>query len=379
MTQDQVQIVSVAAAVAIAVGAVGLVAAWWLRHRSIRWQLGLIVVVTIGAVLGGVVAASKMMFISQHDWQVVSLVAAVAGTVALLVALALGAAISQWSEALRLGARMLDAHGSYVADPRGPSELQALSEELARTSARLEESRLREARLESSRRELVSWVSHDLRTPLAGMRAMTEALEDGMAPDPVRYHQQIRAEVDRMVRMVDDLFELSRIHAGVVEVRPQAVMLGDLVSEAIAAADPVARACRVRLDGRVEDGIEVTVDASGIARVTTNLIMNAIRHTPADGSVEIHGRSTPTGVELAVSDQCGGLSSETIARVFDVGWRGVESSRARDSSELQGAGLGLAIVKGIVEAHRGDVQVENVGTPVPSGCRFRVRLPVHEA
>jgi signal transduction histidine kinase len=270
----------------------------------------------------------------------------------------------------------LDAHGSYVADPRGPSELQALSEELARTSQRLEESRLREARLESARRELVSWVSHDLRTPLAGLRAMTEALEDGMAPDPVRYHRQIRAEVDRMARMVDDLFELSRIHAGVLELRPEAVMLGDIVSEAIAAADPVARACRVRLDGRVEDGVEVTVDASGIARVTTNLIMNAIRHTPADGSVEINGRATATGIELAVSDQCGGLSSDAIARVFDVGWRGVETSRARTPGELQGAGIGLAIVKGIVEAHRGDVQVENVGAPVPSGCRFMVRLPV---
>ena len=133
-------------------------------------------------------------------------------------------------------------HGSFVGARRGPSELQALSAELARTSRRLEESRLREARLEGSRRELVSWVSHDLRTPLAGMRAMAEALEDGMVEDPARYHRQIRAEVDRMVRMVDDLFELSRIHAGVLTLSPETVALGDLVSEAIAGADPMARA-----------------------------------------------------------------------------------------------------------------------------------------
>ena len=137
-----------------------------------------------------------------------------AGAVALLVAVAVGVAISRWSAALREDARRLDTHGSFVGDAPRPSELQALSAELARTSRRLEESRLREARLEESRRELVSWVSHDLRTPLAGMRAMAEALEDGMAEDPARYHRQIRAEVDRMVRMVDDLFELSRIHAG---------------------------------------------------------------------------------------------------------------------------------------------------------------------
>jgi signal transduction histidine kinase len=381
VTGDQVQIVTVAAVVALGVGVAGLLAAWLLRHRSIRWQLGVIVVVSIGSVLGGVVAVSRMMFISHHDWEVVSLVAAVAGVVALLVALALGAAISHWSEALRRGARTLDTHGTYVADLRGPSELQALSEELARTSARLEESRLREARLEESRRELVSWVSHDLRTPLAGMRAMTEALEDGMATDPERYHRQIRAEVDRMVRMVDDLFELSRIHAGVLRISPEPVMLGDLVSEAIAGADPVAQACSVHLGGSVDDGVEVTADAAGLSRVVSNLIMNAIRHTPADGSVEIRGRAVPEGVEVSVSDQCGGLSVEEMSRVFDLAWRGGDARTPAGVDELdagvhlQGAGLGLAIVKGIVEAHRGVVRVENVGPPAAAGCRFLVRLP----
>ncbi|MBZ5740393.1 sensor histidine kinase [Nocardioides mangrovi] len=377
MSSDHIQIVLVAALSAAVVGVIGLAAAWLLRHLSIRWQLGLIVLVSIGAVLAGVVAVSHMMFISHHDWEVVSLVASVAGVVALLVALAVGAAISQWSAALRRDARRLGAHGTYVIEPRGPSELQAVSEELARTSERLEESRRREARLEESRRELVSWVSHDLRTPLAGMRAMTEALEDGMAADPQRYHRQIRAEVDRMVRMVDDLFELSRIHAGVLRLTPEPVMLGDLVSEAIAGADPVARARSVRLGGRVEEGVEVTADAAGLSRVMTNLIMNAIRHTPADGSVEIHGRAVPDGIELSVSDECGGLSEDQMQRVFDLAWRGEGARTPKPDTppETQGAGLGLAIVKGIVEAHRGVVHVENVGAPSPAGCRFLVRLP----
>ena len=379
MTNDQVTIVLVAAACALGVGSAGLLTAWLVRHRSIRWQLGLIVVVAIGSVLAGVVAVARMMFISDHDRQVVSLVAGVAGVVALLAALALGVAISRWSEALREGARTLDAHGSYVADPRGPSELQALSEELARTSERLEESRLREARLEESRRELVSWVSHDLRTPLAGMRAMTEALEDGMASDPERFHRQIRTEVDRMVRMVDDLFELSRIHAGVLRISPQPLLLGDLVSEAIAGADPVARARSVRLGGSVEDGVEVTADAAGLSRVMTNLIMNAIRHTPADGTVEIRGRQVPDGVELSVRDQCGGLTVEEMDRVFDVAWRGgaarTPAPDGPEGPEGHGAGLGLAIVKGIVEAHRGVVEVENVDGDAPAGCRFRILLP----
>ena len=374
MTGDQVQILLVAAGCAVGVGALGLGAAWAIRHRSIVWQLALIVVVAIGSALAGVVAISQLMFISPHDREVVTIVMAASGLVAVLVALAVGGAIARWSEALRRDARLLDAHGSYVAEKRGPSELQALSEELARTSDRLEESRLRELQLESSRRELVSWVSHDLRTPLAGMRAMTEALEDGMAEDPQRYHRQIRAEVDRMVRMVDDLFELSRIHAGVLTMAREPVALRDVVSEAIAGADPVARARSVRLGGRVEEGIEVIADADGLSRVMTNLIMNAIRHTPADGSVEIHARAVDDGVELSVTDECGGLSEEDMHRVFDVAWRGAPARTPDDS----GAGLGLAIVKGIVEAHRGVVRVENVPhdeAGEPAGCRFLVTLP----
>ena len=375
MTSDQLQILLVATSCAAGVGLVGLVVAWAIRTRTIFWQLALVVGVAIGSVLAGVVAIARLMFISTHDRGVVTLVSAVSGAVALLVAVAVGAAIAHWSAALREDARRLDTHGSFVGARRGPSELQALSAELERTSKRLEESRLREARLEGSRRELVSWVSHDLRTPLAGMRAMTEALEDGMVDDPARYHRQIRAEVDRMVRMVDDLFELSRIHAGVLTLTPETLALTDVVSEAIAGADPVARARSVRIGGSVEDGLAVTADPIGLSRVMTNLVLNAVRHTPADGTVEIRGRSVPDGVELSVSDQCGGLSDHDLERVFDLAWRGGHArtpDRAEELAGVGGAGLGLAIVKGIVEAHRGVVDVENVAAV---GCRFRVRLP----
>ena len=211
-----------------------------------------------------------------------------------------------------------------------------------------------------------------------------------MAGDPARYHRQIRAEVDRMVRMVDDLFELSRIQAGVLRISPEPVMLRDLVSEAIAGADPVARARSVRLGGSVEDGIVLTADAAGMSRVMTNLIMNAIRHTPADGVVEIHGRALADGVELSVSDECGGLSEEDMGRVFDLAWRGEPArtpvpAAGAARGDTRGAGLGLAIVKGIVEAHQGVVRVENIGAsdagglPVPGASAglndTPVRLP----
>ena len=206
---------------------------------------------------------------------------------------------------------------------------------------------------------------------------MAEALEDGIASDPARYHRQIRGEVDRMVLMVDDLFELSRIHAGQLVVQPQPIAVGDLVSEAIAAADPVARARRVHLGGEVPHGLQVDADPAGLSRVLANLIVNGIRHTPADGSVHVLARPVDGGVELAVTDGCGGIAEDARERLFEVGYRGT-SARTPEHPEVQDvhtarAGLGLAIVKGIVEAHHGQVAVENV--LAPAGCRFRVVLP----
>ena len=372
MSSDRVQIVLIAAGWAAGAGVIGLGVVWLFRRRSVRWLTGAVAVVAVVAVLAGMVGTANAMFLSAHDFDVVLLVALVAGLVAMAAGAAVGTAMSAWSHALQDEARRFGESGEFKAGKLGPAELQGVADELARTSDKLRESRAREARLEESRRELVAWVSHDLRTPLAGLRAMTEALEDGIAEDPSRYHRQIRAEVDRMVRMVDDLFELSRIHAGNLRLSLEPVVLGDLVSEAIASADPVARARGVRLGGGVDDGLEVVADPAELSRVVGNLLMNAIRHTPADGVVEVVGRSGPDGVELSVTDGCGGLSQEDMERAFDVAWQG-SAARTPDVPGVfgSGAGLGLAIVKGIVEAHHGTVSVHN---HVP-GCRFLVQLP----
>lgn len=138
-----------------------------------------------------------------------------------------------------------------------------------------------ESNLEASRYELISWVSHDLRGPLASIRAMSEALEDGMVGEPDRYHRQIRLEVDRMVRMVDDLSQLAGIHAGNLKLKLDEVTLSDIVSDAIASAKPVAHARGVDLAGSVGEGIQVVADPAALSKVFGNLLMNAIRHTPA--------------------------------------------------------------------------------------------------
>ncbi|TYL46207.1 HAMP domain-containing histidine kinase [Nocardioides sp. BGMRC 2183] len=375
---DVVTIVAVAAAAALLVGAVGLLAGRLLRRRSIRWQLALVAVVGVGGAYLGATAVARLMFISPHDLLVMSVVSSAAAVVAIGMALVVAAMIARWSEALHAQVRAFAAGSSHTAavdaDPP-PAELAALATELATTQERLREASERERRAEEARRELVSWVSHDLRTPLAGLRAMSEALEDGLAPDPERYQRQIRTEVDRMTGMVDDLFELSRIHAGVLTLAPEPMLVADLVSEALASADPVARSRNIRLTGEVDQGVELLADPAGIARVLDNLVSNAVRHTRPGGTVEVHARvlgAPRGGVEISVSDGCGGLPPADMVRVFDVAWRAAPA-RTPAVDEARGAGLGLAIVKGIVEAHDGEVAVEN--REDRSGCRFLVTLP----
>jgi signal transduction histidine kinase len=282
----------------------------------------------------------------------------------------------RWSRQLHEGARRFGESGEYDAEVGGPAEFTALNDQLRESSRKLAEAREREEKLEESRRELVSWVSHDLRTPLAGLRAMAEALEDGMVDDPARFHRQITAEVNRTVRMVDDLFELSQIHAGVLVPSPQTVALGDLVSESLAAAESVAASKGVHLDGHVDGDVLVHVDPNAMSRIIGNLLMNAIRHTPSDGAVQIRGWSSADSVELSVRDGCGGIPRDDIPRVFDVAFRGgaARTPDAEPGTSGSGAGLGLAIVRGLIEVHRGKVEVENVG----DGCRFVVTIPATE-
>ncbi len=373
MTHDQWTIIALAAAWSGLVGLAGLVAAYLLRTRSLRWGAAIVAVVGVVGFVAALVATADAMFLSTHDFHVVLLVSGVAGVVSLSFALVVASAGVRWSRALQAQARQVADEGLYYSAPplTGPAELAEVSAVLRSTHARLAESRERERALESSRRELVAWVSHDLRTPLAGLRAMTEALEDDMVVDPERYHAQMRAEVDRMTRMVDELFELSRIHSGALRLTLEQVPLGDVISDALAGADPVARARGVRLGGAIEDGVLVRADAGELSRVVSNLLMNAIRHTPSDGAVDVSGRVTADGVEVTVRDECGGIPDEDLSRVFDVAWRGSHARTPEPGAPTTGAGLGLAIVRGIVEAHRGSVDVANEAV----GCRFQVRLP----
>ncbi len=371
--RDLILIALIAAAGAGASGLAGVLALRALRRASLQTSIILVAVTTALAVVVAVIGTAQAMFLDRHDLAVVIEVALVAGAVSAVLALLLGRWVTSGSRQLTRAARGLGTSTAFTAPANPPTaELAELARELAATDRRLTESRQREQALDASRRELVAWVSHDLRTPLAGIRAMAEALEDSVATDPARYHRQMRIEVDRLAGLVDDLFELSRIQSGTLRLSTSLVPVADLVSDALASVDALAKARGVRLVGQPGGPIVVRADGRELSRVLTNLVINAIRHTPADGTVAVlAGRSADDAV-LEVTDGCGGIPEPDLARLFDVGWRGTP---ARTPGPDGGAGLGLAIARGIVEAHDGSLTVANTG----HGCRFQIRLPDAQA
>lgn len=385
---DLVQLVGIAFGAAAVLAVACAVILSQIRGASLRAHATVIALGSVGATGLGTIAAARAMFVSTHDLTALFVVLVAAATVGVLCAVALGARVGRASRNLGELTRRIVADGvgpgaGGTAQPVGlapfqpaPStaELDRLAAELQDMSRRLTQAHEREQALESARRELVAWVSHDLRTPLAGIRAMAEALHDGVVDDPdtvARYHATIQSETDRLARLVDDLFELSRIQAHRLSLTLERGSLGDVVSDALASSQPLAHAKGVQLSGRAAGpgGVPVQLATAEMGRVLRNLLDNAIRHTPAGGQVVVDLEQDASFAYVVVSDECGGIPTADLDRVFDPAYRG---DSARTPELERGGGLGLAIAKGLVEAHAGEVSVANSA----HGCCFTVRLPL---
>jgi signal transduction histidine kinase len=221
--------------------------------------------------------------------------------------------------------------------------------------------------VEEARRGLVAAASHDLRTPLASLRLLVEAIDDGIAgEDRDRYLAEIGTHVAVLSDLIDDLFELSRIEAGDISWTLRQVELGELIGDTVAAFRTSAEERGVHLAAELPtEKVLAEADAEKVQRVLFNLIQNAIRHTPADGSVTVRAKGGPGGVEVEVADSGEGIPVEESERVFETFYRG-EGSRNED-----GAGLGLAISRAIVEAHGGRIWLEDAHP----GTRVKFTLP----
>lgn len=375
---DVVSIVLVALGCAAGVGGLGLVILRAARRAPIYIQFCIIVVSTLCSVIVGMMVAAQAMYLSPHDLLVLLYISGSTALVSLAIALLLGRSLARSAAQLQATARAIGDGQAITSTGRrnNSAEFSALASELASTSVRLSEARIKVEQLDDARREFFASISHDLRTPLASLRAMTEALEDELADDPQRFHRQMLSQVDRLSAMVDDLFELSKIRSGTLTLTAEPVSLYDLVSDAVAELSLIARARHVTLKETISEEYAVIGDPRELSRVIGNLLVNAIQHSPPGGEILVATRRGAGGhVVISVEDAGGGIPENDLPKIFEPGWR---ASPARTPEAMwphsSGAGLGLAIVQGIVEAHAGEVTVSNV----PGGCRFDVTLPSYE-
>ncbi|HWB22368.1 MAG TPA: ATP-binding protein [Gaiellaceae bacterium] len=332
--------------IAIATLAVGLGAAYVLRLLpTIRLQLAGLALLAVVLPLGTVLASGWVMFDMHADVKVLS-VSAAAACSAVFAALLLGHWIVAPVERLRAAsAELASGDLSSRAPEAGPAELAQLGSSFNSMAGSLES-------LFDARRQLVAWASHDLRTPLASMQAMIEALTDGIG-EPDEYLPALDQQVRLLATIVDDLFELARIDAGALTVQLEDTDLSELIASCVRGIEPEARARQIRLETEIEPGLGSVLGApEKIERVLSNLLANALRHTPASGSITIAARPRGSHTLVAVEDTGPGIRPEDTTRVFDRFWR---ADRARSSA---GSGLGLAIAKGLIDAQGGTIWAE---------------------
>lgn len=342
-----------------------------LARASARRRLVVVAALAVIVSLINLGVLTILMSVSNHDATLVSILlvySSGAGIAAgLVLAKAWGTAVERLAErAQSLAAGDLDTRlGRLGAGP----ELDALAAALDGTAARLKHSLDRERVGEARRKDLITAVSHDLRTPLASIRAMVEAVDDGVVDDSEtlrRYVKEMRTSVESLSLLVDDLFELAQVDAGAIAVESQRIRLEEVVRTALETCGPQASEKGLILETRIDQGEAESLCSPRLARVLQNLLQNAIRHTPADGTVRMEARRGRNCLELVVEDTGEGISPKALDRVFDPFWRG---DAARSGN---GSGLGLALAKRIVESLGGQIRVQSEPA---RGSRFAIVLP----
>jgi two-component system sensor histidine kinase BaeS len=355
-------------AVTAAVGAAAafLLPSWAARSRSLR--LTVTVLSMTGAVIVGVGVGlvASQMFLSSHDLRLVFValgVAVLAGTVFAL------AVAQPWTRDLARMAAAADrvAVGDFTARSgvNRHDEIGHLAEALDSMAAQLAAAEEARRADEAGRREFLAAIGHDLRTPLAALRAALEALRDGVAPDPARYLQSMEHDVAALSALVDDLFLLAKIESGALEIERGAIDVTEVADEAIEVLRPVAAQRDVRLRLSADDRVVVEGGAEALSRVIRNLLDNAIRHAPVASEVLVR-ITDGEGALVEVCDAGPGFAPEFVHRAFGSFTR-ADPARGRSTG---GAGLGLAIAEGFVAAMGGTIWAE----PGPGG-RVAFRLP----
>ncbi len=361
------------ALVSVTAGYIAYRLGWMTLSPTLRWSL-----------LGGYMLSSlltffnvwfsaQMMFVSEHDLLLAIVLLIFASGMAMVLGYFLSSTVTSRIYLLKDAAEKL-AKGELKTrvSINGRDEVAALANTFNQMAEQLEMVDAKQRELERLRADLIAWVGHDLQTPLASMRAILEALEDGVVDDPQtvkRYLGTAQRDVRSLSVLIDDLFQMAQLDTGGIPLDRAESSLSDLISDTLESFSELALRRGMKLEGSVDPNVDpVMMDTQRIGRVLNNLIGNALRHTPAEGLVNVHARRTASGVEVSVSDTGEGIRTEDLPHVFESFYRG-EKSRSRSTG---GAGLGLAISRGIVQAHGGEIKVQS---EAGHGSRFTFTLP----
>jgi len=376
--QDLTFFLTVSGMVSVVLGGLGFRLGLGTRIPSLAITMALVYLVGAAVVGVNVFYTSMNMFLNkEHDLPLLTILLIFSAIISLFFAFFLSQSmVSRLRDLLSLSRSVAAGDLSARVPVNSRDEIGQLTAEFNSMVAQLEHSKAEKERLEASRRELIAAVSHDLRTPLASMRAMVEALNDGVVSDSetiTRYLSNIQNETKHLSTLIDALFDLSQIDAGALKLHLEPTSIEDLVSDTLESMSAQAEKKKVRLHGHVEGTtVRVPLDAPRMQRVLYNLIQNAIRHTPADGTVTLTVRGQSDRIELLVADSGEGIADTDLPHIFDRFYRGEPARTRIDRADATGAGLGLAISRGIVEAHGGTITA--ISGP-GDGATFHVILP----
>lgn len=349
------------------------------RFASLRHTLIAMIALTVLLVFTNVFITAQLMFISQHDLILTTALLIFAGLIAIISVALLASSLIERLEQLGNAAQQVGRGEFQTRIPvDGNDELTRLAA-LFNTMAQMLEDVDREKRLlEQSRRDLVAWASHDLRTPLASVRAMNEAMLDGIVTDAEtvrRYRQQIHSEIEHLGNLIDDLFELAQVDAGHLSLNAKRTALPELITRAVAGNSARAAQHSVSILSEIDPDLpELMLAPDKIQRVLYNLLDNAIHHTPPEGQVKLRARRTNAHVEVSVHNTGSIIAPEDLPHVFERFYRS-ERSRMRGSGGYRGTGLGLAIARAFVEAHGGTITATS---DAERGTTFAFTLPLQK-
>jgi signal transduction histidine kinase len=316
---------------------------------------------------------ARLMFASEHDLLLATVLLLFAGGIAVVLGSFFTSTLIERIKRLESAAKSIESGNlSARADIPGNDEIAMLAKSFNQMAQKIQTADQKQKDLESLRRDLVAWAGHDLRTPLASIRLLVEALSDGVVSDPViisNYLNQTKKHVDNLSLLVDDLFQISQLDAGGIPLSLEPASLSDLISDTLESFSGIAAQKGVVLSGSAGKDVDpINIDVLWLGRAINNLVSNAIRYTSNGGSVTLCAERVADNISVSVRDAGEGILPDDIAHVFERFYRG-EKSRNRISG---GSGLGLAIAKGIIEAHHGNIWVESVPG---QGTIFSFTLP----